>query len=314
MERLSALILGFPTVIYTVLLVVALVYWIFVVLGALDLDFLGGGHADADGALEGAAKGLADGALEGATKGVTESALEGAAKGLAEGALEGATKGVAEGAIKGVVEGSAKAAGETLANHAPHAPGVGMFTLRFGKAPVTVIFTLFVAFGWLVSALSMRSLAPRWEAWSLPGWALGVPVLAASMLVSFVLTKLAVRPLEPFFATHQATSRRDLVGRVCVISTGHVDRRFGQATLEDGGAGLILQVRCDAKGALRRGDRALIIAWDEDSAGFLVEPMDPLEREVVRLPAGAAATGPTAAAEADEEAAAEPARGRARDA
>jgi hypothetical protein len=38
----------FPTVVFTIALGIALVYWLFVLLGALDLDLLGGGHHDFD--------------------------------------------------------------------------------------------------------------------------------------------------------------------------------------------------------------------------------------------------------------------------
>jgi hypothetical protein len=38
----------FPTVVFTIALGIALVYWLFVLLGALDLDLLGGGHHDLD--------------------------------------------------------------------------------------------------------------------------------------------------------------------------------------------------------------------------------------------------------------------------
>ena len=37
------------------------------------------------------------------------------------------------------------------------------------------------------------------------------------------------------FAVHQAPRRSELMGRVCVIASGNVDGKFGQATFEDGG-------------------------------------------------------------------------------
>jgi hypothetical protein len=40
--------LQFPTVVFTIALGIALVYWLFVLLGALDLDLLGSGHPDFD--------------------------------------------------------------------------------------------------------------------------------------------------------------------------------------------------------------------------------------------------------------------------
>lgn len=55
----------FPTVIFTIGLGICLVYWLFVLLGALDIDLLGGGDA------AGAAKGMGD-ALAGGAKGGVE--------------------------------------------------------------------------------------------------------------------------------------------------------------------------------------------------------------------------------------------------
>jgi hypothetical protein len=48
MTELLQASLRFPTVVFTIALGIALVYWLFVVLGALDLDLLGGGHHDLD--------------------------------------------------------------------------------------------------------------------------------------------------------------------------------------------------------------------------------------------------------------------------
>ncbi|HEX3761584.1 MAG TPA: hypothetical protein VHW23_22960, partial [Kofleriaceae bacterium] len=61
-------------------------------------------------------------------------------------------------------------------------------------------------------------------------------------------------------------------GHVCTITTGRVDNRFGQATIEDGGTVLDIAVRCDRPGALARGDRALVIEFDRERQAYLVEP------------------------------------------
>jgi hypothetical protein len=62
---LLAASLQFPTVVFTIGLGIALLYWIFVVVGALDIDLLGGGD------LTGAAKGMGD--MLGAGKGGAEA-------------------------------------------------------------------------------------------------------------------------------------------------------------------------------------------------------------------------------------------------
>jgi hypothetical protein len=48
MTELVQASLRFPTVVFTIALGIAVLYWLFVVLGALDLDLLGGGHGDVD--------------------------------------------------------------------------------------------------------------------------------------------------------------------------------------------------------------------------------------------------------------------------
>ncbi|MDC0677388.1 OB-fold-containig protein [Sorangium atrum] len=248
MAEVLAASLAFPAVIFTVLLALALIYWLFVLLGALDLDLLGGAHGDAAPDLGG---------------------LEGAAKG----ALEGAAKGALEGAAKGAAEGLADAA-----DGADGAHGVGslLAALELHRVPATVTLSLIATFGWFTSALSTVLVGPLWLGWGLPGWTLGLAVLAGSLVAAVLLTSLAVRPLGPLFVTRHAQSKKDLVGRVCVISTGRVDERFGQATIDEGGASHILDVRCDTPGALRRGDRALLVSWDPDREVFGVEPLDAL--------------------------------------
>lgn len=239
MTELTAVLLAFPTVIFTVLLGVTLVYWLFVVIGAIDLDALGGGHAD------------------------------GAFDGHADGAFEGAVKGAAEGAAKGIAEGVAEVAPDGFAGF--------LSALRLRSAPVTVVVSLFATFGWFFSVLVMQALGTTMGG-LLPAWLLGVVVFGAASIVSLLTTSVVIRPLGRLFITRVAKGRGDLVGRVCVVSTGRVDAAFGQATLEDGGAGLILPVRCETAGALRRGDRALVIGWDADRDGFIVEPIDMMDR------------------------------------
>ncbi|WP_437954849.1 glycine zipper family protein [Sorangium sp. So ce119] len=245
MAEVLAASLMFPAVLFTVVLALALIYWLFVLLGALDLDLLGGAHADAAPDL---------------------------------GALGGAAKGALEGATKGALEGAAKGAAEGLADGGDVADGVGslLVALQLHRVPATVSLTLVAAFGWFSSVLSTMLAEPAWIGAGLPRWALGLAVLAGSLTVAVLLTSLAVRPIAPLFVTRHAQAKKDLVGRVCVISTGRVDERFGQAVIEEGGASHILDVRSDTPGALRRGDRALLVSWDPNGEVFGVEPLDAL--------------------------------------
>ncbi|WP_437669868.1 glycine zipper family protein [Sorangium sp. So ce131] len=247
MAEVLAASLAFPAVIFTVVLALALIYWLFVLIGALDLNLLGGaGVPELDGVAKGAIEGVAKGAIEGVAKG----ALEGAAKGAAEGLADGGTD--------------------------AHGVGSLLAALELHRVPATVTLTLIAAFGWFTSALSALLVEPLWTSSGLPRWALGLAVLLVSLTAALLLTSLAVRPLAPLFVTRHAQSKKDLVGRMCVISTGRVDERFGQAVIDEGGASHILDVRSDTPGALRRGDRALLVSWDPNAEVFSVEPLDAL--------------------------------------
>lgn len=228
MEEFVSIITSYPTVVWTVLLGVAVVYWILAVVGMLDLDVLDFGGDVAEGAVDGALEG-ADGALE-AEVGDGDVGADGAS-GLAS----------------------------------------ILTALRLRNAPMTVVLSSIFLLSWVASYYGSLHVAPLVPG---PDWVAGTAVLLGSGLLSLPLTALWTRPLRPLFKTEAAKSRKSLVGQVCTISTGRVDARFGQAKLADGGAGMILPVRCATDNELSAGSQALIIGWDEEHEAFEVEPMD----------------------------------------
>ena len=234
MPELLTAILAFPTVVFTVMLALAILYWLFVVVGAVDIDSFGG----ADDAIEGAA-GAAKGAMEGAV-GAAKGAMEGVHDGLD---VDGLDAGDPDGALAG------------LSN-----------VLRLGSAPVTVVFSLFALFGWLLTALFAVT-------FGVPGLLVGAGIMVGSAVASLLLTSLAIRPLAPIFVTKTARKSGDLVGKIATITTGQVTMRFGQATVADGGAGLSLQIRAEPGSTLKRGDKVVLVYWDQEHEAFHVEKL-----------------------------------------
>ena len=57
------------------------------------------------------------------------------------------------------------------------------------------------------------------------------------------------------------------------LRTGRVDARFGQAECADGGAGLLIEVRCDVQNELQRGSQALIVSFDDEREAYVIEPV-----------------------------------------
>lgn len=244
MAEVFFLALSFPSVVFTVLLGVVLVYWAFVMVGVIHIG---------EGS-EGALDGLGDGGFEGATKGVLEGHFADAGGPDVDwGAADGADAGDA---------GDADSAGAFAAL---------MHALHLRSAPATVVLSLIITFSWLISVISMQVITRSFPS-LLSHWLSALTLLGAPLL-ALPVTSIAVRPLAAVFAPRSAPGKADLVGKTCVVRTGSVTDKFGEATLEDGGAGLVIRVRVDGGKRLARGDHALIIDFDKEHETFLVEPM-----------------------------------------
>jgi len=241
-----AVALSFPSVVYTVLLGIALVYWVFVMIGAAHLDLLGDGVAD----------GAGDGALGGSDGGHGDGAEHGDVGDPGGGHADGDGGDVHGGALSGLLA-----------------------SLKLRSAPATVVLSVLLLFSWLMSVLGMQAAMANLPPDALSLARLGVFVLAP--LLSLPLASLAVRPMARIFLPPVTTAKQDLVGKVCTVRTGTVTDRFGEGLLEDGGAGLVVRIRVDGGETVKRGDQVLILGYDDERQEFTVAPMEGLmdERE-----------------------------------
>ena len=230
----------FPTVVFSVGLGVAIVYWLFVLLGALDIDLFHAG--DAAAAAKGGGAALGD-------------------------AFTGGTKGGAE-ALKGLGHGHAHGDGH---GHGDGGGGGFWDALGLTSVPITISMSAVMLLGWIGSLLGMYY--GQRELGGLGGW-LAALVILVVIVVALPAAGVLVRPLRSVFELKDAKRNRDYVGHTCTITTGGVDAGFGQATIEDGSDVLIIPVRCDRPDAFARGGRALIIEFDEERQAYVVEPTD----------------------------------------
>ncbi|HRN61559.1 MAG TPA: hypothetical protein PK743_06980 [Luteimonas sp.] len=96
-------------------------------------------------------------------------------------------------------------------------------------------------------------------------YGLGTLVLLLSPVPAILLTAFVLRPLRRFVLRLRPPPQASLVGRVAVVRTPTVDGGQGMADLDDGGAGLILQVRHDGAAVIARGDRVVLLEHDAQS-------------------------------------------------
>jgi hypothetical protein len=215
--------LGFPTIIWTALMGLMLAYWLFVILGALDLELL---DIDID----------LDTDLDIDLDADMDMDVD------ADADVDGAATG--PGALARVA-----------------------VALGIGKVPVTILLSFFTISGWALSYFGMLYLGPL-----LKFGAVGAVILGATFVLAVPLMGAMAHPLKELFQTKTRRAGAEVVGKVCIVTTGSVDESFGQARLDDGGAGLLLHVRCETDNDLGRNDEALIIGHDREDDVYFVEP------------------------------------------
>jgi len=239
MDQFLQVALSFPVLPYSLVMGVVFLYWLAVILGQVDLDLLDG---------EGAAQAL----------GGKAEALAGKAEAL--GGKAEALAGKAE-----ALGGKAEALG---------GEGAGLLdVVGLGGVPITVAGSVLTFTGWAATLLGMHWFSPLFPE-ALPAILLEGGVFVGATAAAWMISSIAVRPLRPIFRFSQAPTRQTLLGKVCVIESGSVDGRYGQATLQDGGAGLRLHVVCGRDNPLKRGDSALIIDFDPQREVYEVEPVE----------------------------------------
>ncbi|WP_251475710.1 YqiJ family protein [Stenotrophomonas lactitubi] len=190
MQEFLTVVLGYPTLPYSVALAVAVLYWAIAAFGLVDDGF---GEAGADGALEGDA----------------------------------------------------------------HLSGLSALLARWGLGgvPLMVVVTLLSLFAWtLTYFIHLYLLLPLPD---LLRWSLGTVVAVLAPLPAVPVTALLLRPIRRFLLRLRPVPQASLLGRVGVVASPKVDARSGHATVDDGGAGLVLQIRSDIE--LQRGERIVLV-------------------------------------------------------
>lgn len=135
-----------------------------------------------------------------------------------------------------------------------------LFKLGLNGVPVTIVISLIALLGWLISFVVVYFLFP----WLPFGWLrflAAVPVLLGTFYLATMVTATLIRPLRPIFIASNQEVQKQILGQAAVVRTGEVNRSFGEAYLEDGGAGLIVKVRSYKDEIFKRGDRVVLLDY-----------------------------------------------------
>lgn len=151
--------------------------------------------------------------------------------------------------------------------------GAGMLArLGLGGVPIMLVMLLVSFFGWMttyfVHLLLLRHVPDALRLLA------GAGVLVVALLPGIVVTSLLLRPLRRLIVKLRPPVPPSLLGRTAIVTTPEVTERDGMASMDNGGAGLILQVRARAPDHFRRGDAVVLIEFDPGQHAYRVIPED----------------------------------------
>jgi len=122
------------------------------------------------------------------------------------------------------------------------------------------MFSILCAIAWFLSYYAVHLIFPF-----VPGrlleYIVGVPIFLGSLYFSALSTAWLIKPLRPLFLAANQEVEKSIVGKVAIVRTTKVDKTFGEATVEDGGAGLIVKVRAFKDEVFARGDKVVLLEY-----------------------------------------------------
>jgi hypothetical protein len=140
--------------------------------------------------------------------------------------------------------------------------------LGLSGVPFMLILSVLVFFGWLITYFA-HLLVLQFLPDSLRVLA-GIGVLAVALLPGMVLTSLLLRPVARLIMKLRPPVAPSILGKAGQVISPVVTEREGRAEFDDGGAGLILQVRAPPGTTFQRGERVVLLSFDEPSHSYAV--------------------------------------------
>ena len=254
----------FPTAIFTLLIGFMGVYWVFVMMGVMDLEIFD----------------VVDGAVDVGTEGLFEAAEGADAPNGGDGLLDGmsaigetpfilhsdiAPELVLQGTFDKLLDKQAISADE----HIQLSKRQGL-SLRV--VPLSISLSLILVFSWMLSYVGSQFadlIVPT------NGILSGTLIVMGSVLLSSLFTAILIRPFGGTFVTHESQTNSDLIGEIAEIISPNVDSNRGEIRVVDkSGIPLQLQARYDRDHNLLRGETAMVIHFDKARNACIVEPMN----------------------------------------
>ena len=128
--------------------------------------------------------------------------------------------------------------------------------------PFPIVFSILSIIGWFISYYAVYFIFP-WIPEGPLQFLAGIPMLLVTLYLTALITGKIIKPLRPVFQATNQEVQKQIIGKEAVVRTSRVDANFGEATVEDGGAGLIVKVRSFRDETFQRGDTVVLLEYIE---------------------------------------------------
>lgn len=140
--------------------------------------------------------------------------------------------------------------------------------LGLGGAPTMLVILLLAFFSWSITYFAhlffLQSLP------SLLRWIIGSAVALAALVPAAVISAWVLRPIRRLLLKLRPIVQESLLGKTGIISSPTVSHTQGYANVDDGGAGLVLQVRAPPNMQFIRGQRIRLVDYQPEHNHYLV--------------------------------------------
>lgn len=157
--------------------------------------------------------------------------------------------------------------------------GIGGLLMKFGLhgVPVMVIVTIIAIVGWTFTYLIDLHVLSRLSPGAF-GVLADIGALIGGVLLSIPVARIVLAPVRRLMRRYESVTQRPLLGRYAEVRSPEITQHHGTAWVEDGGAGLILQVRCATPGLFVRGDRVVLIEYIDEENAYRVISSEEFEK------------------------------------
>lgn len=163
--------------------------------------------------------------------------------------------------------------------HGAEHGGLSGLLMKFGLhgVPIMVVITIIAIVGWASCYFFDLYVLSRMTLGAF-GVAADIATMFGGLLLSIPVARIVLAPVRRIMRRFEPVSQRPLLGRYAEVRSAEVTRTHGQAWLDDGGAGLILQVRAETSGQFVRGDRVVLIEYMQEQNAYRVIKGEEFER------------------------------------